>query len=97
VQDDAPLPGGGLLCRKPLPSALLHLVCQVAHGLLGDDAVFAARKGSFGFIDCGKNLGAGALAFFPQCESLLYRIFFAVKPSALYRLTDKSLLIRGEV
>ena len=54
---------------KPLASALLYCGGQVAHGLLGSDAAFTAGKGSFGFIDCGNNLGASMLAFFPLIGS----------------------------
>jgi hypothetical protein len=83
------------LCRKPLPSAMLQFSGEVAHGLLRDDAAFISGEGSFRLIDCGKNFCTGALAFFPQGKGLLYRIFFAVEPSALNRLTDKRLFGSG--
>jgi hypothetical protein len=97
VQDDAPLPGGGALRGKPVSSALLRFRGKVAHGLLRDDAAFTSGKGSFRFIDRDKNFRAGALAFFPQGKGLLYRVFFAEETSALNSLTDKRLLVRGEM
>jgi hypothetical protein len=96
-QDDMPLPDGGLLCRKPVPSALLHFSSKIPHGLLRDDAAFTSGEGSFGLIDSDKNFGASALAFFPQGKGLLYRIFLAVQPSTLNSLTDKRLLVRSEL
>jgi hypothetical protein len=33
----------------------------------------------------------------PKAKGFLHRIFFAVKPSALDSLTDKGLLVRGEL
>jgi hypothetical protein len=86
-----------LVCRKSVPSALLHFSGKVAHGLLRDDAAFASGKGGFSRIDSNENFRAGALAFFPQGKGFLYRVFFAVKPSALNSLTDKRLLVRGEL
>jgi hypothetical protein len=65
--------------------------------LLRDDSAFAAGKGGFGLIDGNENFCAGALTFFPQGKAFLHRIFFAVKPSALNSLTDKGLLVRGEL
>jgi hypothetical protein len=97
VQDDAPLSGRGLLCRKSVSSALLHFCGKVAQGLLPDDAAFASGKGGFSLIDGNANFRAGALTFFPQGEGFLDRIFFAVKPSALNSLTDKRLLVRCEL
>jgi hypothetical protein len=90
-------PGSGLLCRKPIPSALLNFSGEIAHGLLRDDAAFASGKGRFGHIDCDENFRAGPLAFFPQGKRFLHRIFLAVKPSALNSLTDKRFLVRGEL
>jgi DNA-binding XRE family transcriptional regulator len=65
--------------------------------LLRDNAAFASGKGGFGFIDGNENFRAGALTFFPQGKGFVHRIFFAVKPSALNSLTDKGLLVRGEL
>ena len=65
--------------------------------MLRDDAAFASGKGCFGLIDCKENFRAGALTFFSQGKGFLHRIFFALKPSALNRLTDKDLLVRGEL
>jgi len=65
--------------------------------LLRDDSAFVAGKGGFGLIDGNENFCAGALTFFPQGKAFLHRIFFAVKPSALNSLTDKGLLVRGEL
>jgi hypothetical protein len=97
VRDDARLPGGGLLCGETVTSALLHFSGKVVHGLLRDDAAFTSRKGGFRLIDRGKNFSAGALAFFPQGKGFLHSVFFAVKSSALNGLTDKRLLILGEL
>lgn len=90
-------PGRGLLCRKSIPSALLDFSGEIAHGLLRDDAAFAPGKRRFGLIDCDENFRAGPLAFFPQSERFLHRIFLAVKSSAFNSLTDKRFLVRGEL
>ena len=86
-----------LLCREPVPSALFHFCGKILHGLLSDDPAFASRQGSLRFIDCGEDLRAAALAFFPQSKGFLDRIFLALKPSALNCLTDKRLLVWGEL
>lgn len=52
--------------RKAGAAALLHLPGKLAHGLLGDDASFAACQRSFGFIDCGEDFRTG-------CTSLAFR------------------------
>jgi hypothetical protein len=72
---------------------LLHFRRKVAHGLLRDDPPFATGKGSVRLIDCGENFRAGSLAFFPQGKSFLHRIFLALQPTTLNRVTDERLLV----
>ncbi len=54
---------------------------------------FATGKGSVRLIDCGENFRAGTLAFFPQGKSFLHRIFLALQPATLNRVTDERLLV----
>ena len=96
MRGGAPSVGRWLFCSKARASALLHFLGQLAHGGLRDAAAFAARNGCFGFIDGGKDFGAGAFALRPQAKGFLYRIFFAVQASAFDGMADKCFLIGGE-
>ena len=85
------------LRRQASASALLHLRGEVAHGWLCDDPPITTSKRGFGLIDSGKNFRPLALAFFPERKGFPHRIFFAVKLPACNGLTDKRLLVGGEL
>ncbi len=57
----------------------------------------AVCEGSLCSIDGRENLRAGALTLFPERQSLLDSLFFAVQSSALNCLADEGFLIGREI
>ena len=86
-----------LLGGKSATPALLYLLGQLAHGLLRDDAPFAARKRSLRLIDRGKDFRSAALPVLPQGKRFFHRVFLNAEASALNGLADKRLLVWREL
>jgi hypothetical protein len=75
------LAASGGLGLKTDSSTLLHIVGELAHGLLSDQNSFAAIQRHFRGIHSCKNLCAGPLSLFPQDQSFSDGVRFAVKAS----------------
>ena len=58
---------------------------------------FAARKRSFRFINRRKNFQTSPLAFFPQGQRFLHRVFLTAKPAHFDCLADERLLVWGQM
>jgi len=91
------LAGRGLLGGEVDASALLDFLSQRTHRLLRNHAPFATCKRSFRRINRCQNFRSNALAFLPQRQGFLDRIFFTLKAAILDGLADKRLLVGGEM
>jgi hypothetical protein len=89
----APSAGRGLLSGETNLAALFHFLSKVTHGLLRDDASFAARKRGFGIIEGCQEFRSIALAFFPKQQCFLYRILGTVKPAGLDGSANECFLV----
>ncbi|HXB73275.1 MAG TPA: hypothetical protein VNY05_33870 [Candidatus Acidoferrales bacterium] len=87
------LAGVGQFNNQAGASAVPHLRGKFPHGLLRDDAAFAAGKGSAGVIEGCQQLDSPAFAFFPQRKRFLYRLFLAVQPPGFNGATGECFLI----
>jgi hypothetical protein len=96
AQGDAPSAGRGEFGQKSGASAFLHILRELPHGLLCDDAAFTG-DGSAGIIERQKKFSALPLAFLPQSKRLLHGVLFRVQPPAFNRAAGESFLIWGEV
>jgi len=83
------LAASGGLRLKTDSSTLLHIVGELAHGLLSDQNSFAAIQRHFRGIHGCKNLCTGPLSLFPQGQSFSDGVRFAVKASGRDALADK--------
>lgn len=94
---DAPSAGRGLLGGDADATSLFHFFGQLSHRFRGNSTSLAMRKRSLRSINRRENLRAGALTFFPEGQSLLDGLFFAVQASAINRLPDEGFLIGCEM
>jgi hypothetical protein len=88
---------GSTLAGKLRPTAPLHVLGQRAHGILGDLDAFAAINRGLRDIDSRQDFGAATLAPDPKRDCGLHCVFGTRKPAACHGLSDKILLLRGEV
>jgi len=78
-------------------TTLFHFFGQLSHGFLSDIMPLAVCEGSLCSIDGRENFRAGALTLFPERQSLLDSLVFAVQSSALNCLADEGFLIGREM
>src|SRR2546426_493604 len=78
-------------------ASLLHIIDELAHGFLSDDAALAARERILRFIEGCQQFDTGALAALPQGHCFLHGVFLAAEAATLDGVTHKRLLVGGEV
>ena len=97
VQADAPLRGGGLLCRsRSRPRCFTSPARSRIDCCVMMRPSPRAREASASSTATRISARVRSRSS-PKAKGFLHRIFFAVKPSALDSLTDKGLLVRGEL
>src|ERR1019366_4302273 len=78
-------------------AAPFHILSKLPHGMLRDGSSFATREGGFGVVKSRQKFRPLALAFFPQGQRFLHRVFCTVKPACLDALADKRFLVGGQM
>jgi hypothetical protein len=79
------------------PAPLFYVLSERAHRLLGDFRAFAAINRGFRDIDSSEDFGAATFALDPKCDCSLHSIFGALKAAACDGLSDKILLLGGDI
>jgi hypothetical protein len=83
----------GQVSNQTGASAFSDLCGKFPHGLLRDDAAFAAGKCSAGIFEARQKCHALAFAFFPQRKRFLYGFFLAVEAPTFNGAASEGFLI----